>query len=44
VYYFINKGKQGINYETLTLIAKIKGYKQGWVTYEARRIQERIHE
>jgi superfamily II DNA or RNA helicase len=44
VYYFINKGKQEINYETLTLIARVKGYKQGWVAYEARRIQEKTRE
>jgi superfamily II DNA or RNA helicase len=43
VYYFVNKGKQRINYQTLTAIAEIKGYKQGWISYKARELQEHMH-
>jgi superfamily II DNA or RNA helicase len=41
VYWFMNKANADVDTRTLTEIARVKGYKHGWVFYKAQEIEEK---
>jgi superfamily II DNA or RNA helicase len=41
VYWFVNKDAVDVDVETLAEIARVKGYKPGWVVYKTQELKER---
>jgi superfamily II DNA or RNA helicase len=43
VYWFINKGKSGVDVQTLKEIAELKGFKPQWVFFKTKKIKEKAN-